>query len=300
MQYSAGMTDKNFTAVDWEDVRIFVALTRHGSLSAAARALSLTHATISRRVQSLERSLGVTLVQRRPDGYALTPAGAHFLPSANEMAAAAARLLRGGPEDGPKGLVRVNAPPSLTQSFLVKQLAQLVAQYPTLDIDTTTDLRNVSLERHETDIALRIGRPEDGDVIAKFAVQMGFGLYAAAAWRKRLAKGAAPEFVGFGEGNAHLPEALWLAQRYPRARLAFRANSQLAQATAASMGAGIALLPHFIGRMTRGLTLCDLPHTPPSRELWLITRRQDRQDLSVRTVLDCLSAAFTREQALFA
>jgi DNA-binding transcriptional LysR family regulator len=293
------MAEQNFTGLDWEDIRIFVALARYGSLSAAARALSLTHATVSRRMQSLEKDLGETLVERRPDGYVLTPAGTHFLVPANEMEAAAAKLIRGGPSNGPKGLVRVNAPPSLTQSFLVTRLAKLAVDYPSLDINTTTDLRNVSLERHETDIALRFGRPQDGDVIAKFAVKLGFGFYASEKWCKRIAKGEAPEFVGFDESNAHLPEATWLLQRFPRARVAFRANIQLAQADAAKMGAGIALLPHFVGRKTTGLESCTLEHSPPSRELWIITRRQDRRDLCTRTVVDFLSDLFSKEHALF-
>lgn len=105
------MAEQNFTGLDWEDVRIFVALARYGSLSAAARALSLTHATVSRRMRSLEAVLGEALVERRPDGYVLTSAGTHFLVPANEMEAAAAKLIRGGPDNTPKGLVRVNAPP---------------------------------------------------------------------------------------------------------------------------------------------------------------------------------------------
>lgn len=293
------MAEQNFTGLDWEDIRIFVALARYGSLSAAARALSLTHATISRRMQSLEKDLGETLVERRPNGYVLTPAGTRFLVPANEMEAAAAKLVRGGPSTGPKGLVRVNAPPSLTQSFLVTRLAKLAVEHQSLDIDTTTDLRNVSLERHETDVALRFGRPKDGDVIAKFAVKLGFGFYASEKWCKRIAKREAPEFVGFDESNAHLPEATWLSQRFPRSRVAFRANIQLAQADAARMGAGIALLPHFVGRKATGLKLCTLEHSPPSRELWIITRRQDRRDLSIRTVVDFLLDIFSKEHALF-
>lgn len=190
-------------------------------------------------------------------------------------------------------------PPSLTQSFLVTRLAQLAVSHPSLDINTTTGLRNVSLERHETDIALRFDRPEDGDVIAKFAVKLGFGFYASERWCKRIAKGEAPEFVGFDESNAHLPEAIWLAKRYPRARVAFRANIQLAQADAAKIGAGIALLPHFIGRKAKGLKLCTLEHSPPPRELRIITRWQGRRDLGTRTVVDFLGDLFSKGHELF-
>ncbi|MBI0539672.1 LysR family transcriptional regulator, partial [Roseomonas sp. KE2513] len=66
------MADQKRTDLDWQDVRNFVALARHGSLSAAARMLSVNHATIARRLHSLEESLGEKLVERRSDGYVLT------------------------------------------------------------------------------------------------------------------------------------------------------------------------------------------------------------------------------------
>lgn len=293
------MADKKLTTLDWEDVRIFVSLARYGSLSAAARALSLTHATISRRIQSLEHTLKEKLVERRPDGYVLTPAGTHVLSSANEMEVAAARLIRGGSDDKPKGLVRVNSSPSLTQSFLVPRLAKLAVEHPLLDINITTDLRNVSLERHETDIALRLGKPLDGDVLAKKVASIGFGFYATKEWCQRIKKGTAPEFCCFDELNAHLPEAEWLLQHFPRTRLAFRANNQIAQAAGAEQGAGIAMLPHFIGRTSKLLHHCPLEHMPPSRGVWLLTRPQDRRDLSIRTVVEFLTETFSTERALF-
>lgn len=280
-------------------MRIFVALARYGSLSAAARTLSVAHATISRRIQSLEQTLGEKLVERRPDGYVLTPAGTQALAAASEMEAAAAKLARGGTDDNPRGLVRINAPPSLTQSFLVAPLAALSIQHPSLDIDVASDFRSVSLERRETDIALRFGRPADGDVIARLLVTMGFGFYASAQWRERLEAGEPPTFVGFDEANSTLPEAIWLGQQFPRARMAFRGNSQLAQAVAARTGAGIALLPHFVGRYDPALVLCMPKHAAFSRELWLLTRREGRKDLATRTIADFLVQLFVDERERF-
>ncbi|SAK85722.1 LysR family transcriptional regulator [Caballeronia fortuita] len=293
------MAEQKFTDLDWEDVRVFVALARYGSLSAAARALSLTHATVSRRIQALERVLAQTLVERRPDGYVLTPAGSYFLTPATEMEAAASRMVRGAPAEGPKGMVRVNAPPTLTHSFLAARLAELAVENPHLDINVTTNLRNVSLERHETDVALRFGRPEDGDVIARFAAKCGFGFYASESWCKRVLAGAPPVFAGFDEGNAHLPEAAWLSQRFARARVAFKTNTQIAQADASRIGAGIALLPHFLGRTTAGLYPCNLEPSPPSRDLWIITRRQDRGNPTTRTIVEFLTDIFASKSALF-
>jgi DNA-binding transcriptional LysR family regulator len=215
------------------------------------------------------------------------------------MEAAAAKPSRGGSDDRPRGLVRINAPPSLTQSFLVAPLATLAAQHPSLDIDVASDFKVVSLERRETDVALRFGRPNDGDVIAKFLVTLGFGFYASAQWLERIEAGVAPTFVGFDEANASLPEAAWLGRHYPRARVAFRGNSQLAQATAARADAGIAMLPHFIGRQDPVLVPCVLKHSPPSRELWLLTRREGSKDLPTRTVADFLVQLFSDERGHF-
>src|SRR6185312_1802029 len=119
------MAGKNRTSLDWEDVRIFVALARHGSLSAAARAISVTHATISRRIESLQEALGERLIDRRQDGYVLTPAGTRALALATDMETAAATLSRGSSDDGLKGLVRVSVPPTLGQRFPAAELAKL-------------------------------------------------------------------------------------------------------------------------------------------------------------------------------
>jgi DNA-binding transcriptional LysR family regulator len=293
------MSDQNRTMLDWEDVRFFIALTRHGSLSAAARALSVNHATVSRRIVSLETTLGERLVERRPDGYILTTAGTRVLGSANDMENAASVLRRGSLEDGPKGLVRINAPPSLAHGFLVSRIASLTALHPGLDLDLASELRSVSLERREADVAIRLGRPHDGDIVAKRLVEVGFGFYASAKWRSRLKDGISPVFVGFDELNATVAESVWISNQFPRARISFRTNSQLGQAEAARADAGIALLPHFIGRSDDRLGLCSLDVAPPARELWLLVRRTDLKTPSIRILVDHLVGLFRDERKRF-
>ena len=141
------MADEKRTDVDWQDLRIFLALGRHGSLSAAARALGVNHATIARRLHSLEDSLGEKLVERRPEGFVLTLAGTHALAIASDMDSASHTLGRAGPDGAPKGLVRINAPPGLTHGYLVAKLSTMAAAFPGLDIDLATDVRSISLEQ---------------------------------------------------------------------------------------------------------------------------------------------------------
>lgn len=280
---------------------MFLALGRYRSLSAAARALKVNHATVARRIQSLESSMGEKLVERRPDGYLLTPAGEDVLEAATGMDAAAQTLERQllSTKEAVRGLVRINAPPALTQGFLASRLATLAETHAAIDIDLATDLRAVSLERRKADIAVRIGQPLDSDMIAKPLGTLAYGFYGTTAQRDAALRSESFTFVGFNEANADMPEADWLARQFPRARVAFRAENQLLQAVAARAGAGLALLPHYLGRQIPDLHPCELGPVPPSREIWLLIRRQDRSSAPVRAVMQHLVDVFEKERALF-
>jgi len=296
------MAERKRTEIDWQDVRVFLALGRYRSLSAAARALRVNHATVARRIQSLEDSMGEKLVERRPDGYVLTPAGESALQAAAGMEAAAQTLARPVriDEDVVRGLVRINAPPALAQGFLLARLAAITATHPGLDIDLATDLRSISLDRHKADIAVRIGRPLDVDLIAKPLGRMSFGFYGTQAQCEAVEGGEPPTFVSFDEERADMPESTWLSQQFPRARIALRAENQVLQAIAARAGAGLALLPHYLGRQLPDLRLCALGPLPAPREIWLLIRRGDRHAAPIRTVMRHLAEAFEEAEALFA
>ena len=284
---------------DWQDLKTFLALGRHGSLSAAARALAVTHATVARRMQSLEAALGEKLVERRPEGYVLTAAGIQAMDAASDMEIAAQTLGRDGSDGSPRGLVRVNASPALAEAFLIRKLAEIVGRYSGLDIDLATDLRPVSLDRHEADIAIRLGRPQDGDLIARRLVSIGYGFYGTPEVCARVAGGERAVFIGFDEAHMQVPEAAWLNRHFPNARVAFRANNQFAQSFAAQSGVGLALLPHYIGRTDVLLRPCPLDSAPPPREAWLLTRPQYRKDVAIRTVAERIIEVFAAERMLF-
>jgi DNA-binding transcriptional LysR family regulator len=293
------MTVQKRTDLDWQDVRIFLALARHGSLSAAARVLSVNHATIARRLHSLEESLGEKLVERRPDGYALTLAGTHALEAASDMEQAAQTLSRGMQDGTPSGLVRISASPGLSGGFLVSRLPALTARYPKLDIDLSPALRSISLDRHEADIAIRFDRPKDGDIIARPLVNVGFGFYGTDEACRSFEAGGNLVLIGFNEADGHLAQEKWVARHFPRARIAFRAKDQALHAVAARSGIGLALIPHYIGRADSLLRVCDLGAVPSSREVFLLTRSRDRKDASIRVVADEVAYMFEQERDLF-
>ena len=111
--------------------------------------------------------------------------------------------------------------------------------------------------------------------------------------------GGALVFISFNEADAYLSQAAWLARQFPRARVAFRAKDQYLQSLAARTGAGLALIPHYIGRSDTMLRVCDLGSVPASKDVFLLTRSRDRKDSSIRIVADEVVQMFEQARDLF-
>ncbi|MFD1627270.1 LysR family transcriptional regulator [Azospirillum griseum] len=277
--------------MDWDDLRVFLEVARGGSLSAAARTLRLSHATVGRRLAALEAGLGRTLMERRPDGHRLTDDGEAVRALAEAMDERAQAILRReGAGGGLSGTVRVTMTQAMADRFLVPRLGSLRAAHPDLDLEIITDNRTLSLARREADLAIRLARPRQGELIGRRLATLGYGLYTI--------PGAPDTLIGYDETLADLPEAQWLAQHGGGRRMGFRANSVLGQLAATLAGFGIAFLPCLLAAGEPGLIRLPLPGPPLTREAWLLVHR-DRKDVPrVRAVLDHIATVFARDRAL--
>lgn len=290
--------EKRTPPLDWDDLRHFAALARHGSLAAASRALGTARSTIARRVEGLERQLGRPLLVRRPDGFELTNDGATVLAQATAMEEAALvvqRRLEG--DAGLKGPVRLTAPRSLAHGFLVDRLGPLNDRHPGLDVELIAETRVLSLSRSEADIAIRLGRPADSDLLARRAASVGYAFFAPARKREALLSREQPPLVGYGADD-QASEAAWMASRFPSHRFVFRSNSLQAQAAAAQAGYGIVLLPCFLAAGYPGLVRVPFGPLPPDREVWILMRRDAARAPRVRAVADHLFELFRDERPL--
>jgi DNA-binding transcriptional LysR family regulator len=298
--YYFTMIDKKRTEdLDWEDLRYFVALARYGTLSATARKLRVNHATVARRVASLEALLGRPLFDRRPDGYAVTEEGRAVLDEAQVMDEAALSVLRrldAGTEL--TGLVRLTVGRVFAERFLISRLDAFHERYPAIDLEVTGGSRVVSLARREADIALRYGAPKDSDLVARRVAKIAFGLYASPAYREKIQAGVTPAFIGFDEKSEFVAEAAWLARQFGERRFSFRTSSQTTQAAAARAGYGVALLPRYVAADDPGLVEVLLGERLPERDVWLLIRRDLRKVPRVRAVADYLIEIFRRERLL--
>src|SRR5215467_12929444 len=297
------MPDKKRTAgLDWEDVRYFVALARHGTLSATARALRVNHATVARRIANLETLIGRALFDRRAMGYVLTAEGKAVLKEASVMDEAALSVLRrldAGTELS--GLVRLAAGPVLAERFLIDRLRAFHERYPAIDLEVIGGSRVVSLAKREADVALRYGSPRDSELVARRVAKLTFGLYASPDYRDKLKAGEPQVFIGFDENSEFVAEAQWLERHFGSSRFSFRTSSQTTQAAAARAGYGIALLPKYVVETHEpGLVEVALGGHLPERDVWLLIRRDLTKVPRVRVVADYLVELFQRERRLLA
>ena len=296
------MADKKRTELNWEDVRYFVALARHRTLSATARALRVNHATVARRVASLETLLGHPMFDRRASGYVLTAEGKALVNHASAMNDAALSILRRldvGTELS--GRVRLAAGRVLAERFLIDRLRAFHERYPAIDLEVIGGSRVVSLAKRQADIALRYGSPKDSELVARRVARLTFGLYASADYRDKLKAGERPVFIGFDENSEFVAEAQWLERHFAEHRFAFRTNSQTTQAAAARAGYGIALLPKYVVESHEPGLIDVLPgENLPERDVWLIIRRDLTKVPRVRAVTDYLVELFQRERRLLA
>jgi DNA-binding transcriptional LysR family regulator len=278
-----------------------VALARYGTLSATARALRVNHATVARRIASLETLLGRPLFDRRASGYALTVDGKAVLDEARSMDEAALSVLRrldAGTELS--GLVRLTVGRVLAERFVIDRLRTFHERYPAIDLEVIGGSRVVSLARREADVALRDASPKDSELVARRVATITFGLYASPAYRDKLKAGDTPEFVGFDEESDFVAEAAWLARRFGDRRFSFRTNSQTTQAAAARAGYGVALLPRYVAADDQGLVQVLPGERLPERDVWLLIRRDLTKVPRVRAVTDHLFDMFRRERRLLA
>jgi DNA-binding transcriptional LysR family regulator len=281
----------------WDDLRYFLAVSRHGTLSAAARALAVAQPTVGRRLSAFERRLGAQLFQRGLGGFILTATGQRLVVLAEQMedAAIEAERTASGHDDGLRGTVRITTSEWLAGRILGTALAPLLERNPALVIDIVADARHLNLVRREADIAIRPSTFAQQTIYTRRIGRVGFGVYGSPHYLARHG-----ELGGRGEGHTMiaLPDDIgdatraWIEAHAQAARIVIRANGREQMALLAVSGAGLACLPRIVGDATPGLRR--LPARIPSRALWLGVHRDVREVPRVRAAIEALAAEVPR------
>lgn len=289
-------------AMDWDGVRVFLAVARHGSLRAAGRALGLSQPTVARRLAGFETTFGgPTLFDRLPEGAHLNAAGERLLPAAERAELAMLTLERRRAAASPAliGTVRVSAG-ECAAGFLARCLSgATTAPLPAgITLELLQTLQPANLVRREADLALRHQPPKSGNYyVAKL------GTFAVAVYRRRGEE--ADAWVAHSEeqsrGKGHEP-ARWIQRQVDEtnATVALRAPSLLMHAEAIRAGTGRGVLPCYIGDAHPVLERLTAPIPELDATYWMVVHRDLRRAPCVRAAIDWIRQAFAEQRDVIA
>ena len=287
---------------DWSELQALLAVARAGSLSAAARAGGLSQPTLSRRLAALEGRLGERLMERGAGGVRLTDAGREALARAEEMEAAADRLSRAaaGRAQGVAGVVRVTASRVVATYLLPGALTELLEAEPALEIELVASDDSANLLRREADIAVRMYRPAQADLVTRKVSEMALGLFASPLYLarhgvpRRVEDLLAHRVVGFDRSELMVEGFAKAGFPLPRRFFRLRTDDQVAYWEAVAAGAGIGASQKPVAaldpRVVAVLPQADLGALP----VWLTAHADLRGSARVRRVFDHLAEALPR------
>ena len=284
------------THINWDNLRIFLAVARNQSASEASNHLEMDHSTITRRLHRLEKEIGSKLFDRTTQGHSLTPAGHRLLESVehieNFLTTAESEI--GGDNQVLTGQVRLGSTEGFGNFFLPPLLSEFTTRYPAMSIDLLAVPRFVNLSKREADLAISIERPQTGAYVVSKLSDYRLQLYATREYLinsptiSSLSDLPKHRFIGYVDELAFSAELRYLGELAPGATVPLRCTSIIAQFFAAQQGQGLAVLPCFIGNTCKEL----IPVLPGTAELirtfWLIAPAERRELARVRAVWDFL------------
>jgi DNA-binding transcriptional LysR family regulator len=292
--------------LDWDDLRLFLAVARCGSFVASGRQLGLNHTTLARRLSGLEQSLGARLFDRSPRGVQPTKAGLELLQHAErieEEILVAGRTLH-GQDQQVSGAVRLATPEAFGTFFIAPRVHLLTARHPDIALELVPQSRAVNLSRREADIAVSLHRPDQGRLCAARLLDYRIGLYASEDLLARtepvhgLADLQRRPFISSIEEMIDLPELRNLDQSLAH-NCVFRSSSVAAQMEAVVSGLGFGLLHCFAVTPAMRLVRILPGEVEVIRSYWMVYHADLARVPRIRAVADFLAQHVRAEAARF-
>src|SRR5262245_58437889 len=285
--------------LEWTALRDFLVVAETGSLSGAARRLGVSQPTLTRRMAALEARLGAELFLRTPRGLELTDAGEAILGPARQMdeEVRAVEVAVTGRDQALAGSVCITATEGLAIDWLTPELAVFQRTHPEIEIDFLIRNTNVNLLEREADIAVRLGRPQQVDLVARRVGDLAYGLYASSGYLDERGRPRddddlrGHQAVVFDQLLRHARLGAWLERSLGAARIVYRANSIQAQLSAMRAGWGIGAQAAFIASRRPELERV-LPERSLLLDIWLVTHPGLRRSARMRAVYEFLLDRF--------
>lgn len=269
--------------LDWNDLRYLIAVARHGSTIAAARALGVNQSTVHRRLVELERRVGLSLVRRQQAGYRLSELGEALIDEVMAVETAAEHLERKihSLKLDLNGTIRLTCPePTVARLAASGLLDRFQARYPGLRVEFVTSDRYLDLNKGEADVAFRSGEPVDDTLVGRKICDSVWAIYASKSYVREhgrpasLVDLAGHALIGFDGIMQNHRVAKWLPTVAPEARIVSRSSSMLGVVSSAKAGVGIAPLPTTLGDAEEELVQV-LPPVPELTRAWYLLTPSD-------------------------
>ena len=292
---------------NWDDIRIFLAVARHGGLTAAAQNLTINHTTVARRLSSLETALRTRLVVRTPAGVTLTPAGMDFMRFAERMESetlAAEQHLQSA--DGKiSGKVRLATREAFGQWLVCPKIGALHARHPDLVLELVAESRTFSLLKHDVDLSVTVTHPSQNRLIAQKLTDFRLGLFASHAYLEREGPVTSlddlrnRQVIWYVEDMIDVDVPHYFSNIVSTSRSAFRATNILAQYAATLSGVGLGILQLYQASQDPALVRVLPNDVEETLSYWMSVHPDSRNLPNVRAVMDLLIEIIREKRDLF-
>jgi DNA-binding transcriptional LysR family regulator len=293
--------------LNWDDLKIFLAVARRGTLSSAARHLGVSQPTTGRRLASLETAMSVRLFDRLPDGFVPTGAGAELLPLAEavEQAADAVDRRQATLADRVSGTVRISAF-ELIHQFLCGHMAEMRQLLPEIEFEISVAHISANLSKREADLLIRECLPDTPGLVGVKLCTWSYAVYGASTLVREYPQAWTDDrystcpWISHDDDHDYFTSATWLMKRLGSKKAEVRVNNAVALHDLVHQGVGLGVLPCCAGDADPALQRLTPPLAETETPLHLIVHQDLRRAPAVRAVMDELISLFKREVPRFA
>lgn len=289
--------------MDWNALKIFLAIADSGTLTGAAKALEVNHSTVFRRLNTFEDEIGGRLFERLSHGYELTPMGEELLIEAKKIAVSFEDMERHivGKDIQPKGIVKITAPNNLAYRYLPRYLTEFNKTYPDIHIELLISNLEFNMTNRQADIAVRATDLPPEHLIGRKVRAIEWGVYASKVYKdkhgypKNLEQLKEHALIGATGSMRNLTAFIWLDKNCTQ-QIKTRCDELVAMASFVEAGQGLAVLPDDQHRS--GIEKLFKFEPAKKSSLWLLTHPDLRHVERIKLVMQYLAKCFSEEKRL--
>jgi len=293
--YYSNMNNTN--RINWDGFRYFLASADAGSLTAASKLLGSNQPTVGRHIDNLELALGIKLFQRSVRGLILTQEGKDIYERSLHIQNSIMQIqhVAESGKETIRGVVNLSVPEGLGQEIIIPALEKFYQKYPNINLVLNVSSSTSNLTRGEADIAVRLFRPNEVDLVAKHLGEMKMSLYSSSRYKekyslpKNLDDLNTHKIITYGEQFSSLPENKWLIEHSYSSLHIFSSDSTAARLKATLSGIGISIQPEILVKSNTDLIPVLNKEKIPSHNVWLVYHKDIRHMKRIRTVVDFIT-----------